>query len=109
MRREWLRLADNRCGRRILVCGVPWLVARSAAHYVELAERQEAARLEAERQEAALTSGPGPARLVPGPGDPALATAPWPPRSRSAANSTYFPLAARALQDFDWLLVLSEA
>ena len=59
--------------------------------------------------EAALASGPGPARLVPVPRDPALATAPWPPRSRSASNSTYFPLPARALQDFDWLLVLSEA
>jgi erythromycin esterase len=66
-------------------------------------------RPEAGSLEARLTAAPGPARLIPthrGRGLPAEEIAALPPRSGSVKNSTYFPLTAQSLADFDWLAVL---
>lgn len=64
---------------------------------------------EAGTLEARLTAAPGPARVIPthrGQGLPAGKIASLPIRSGSTKNSSYFPLTARSLADFDWLAML---
>ena len=59
--------------------------------------------------EARLTAAPGPARFVSthrGRRLPTEEVAALPTRSASTTNSTYFPLTADSLVDFDWLVVL---
>lgn len=64
---------------------------------------------EPETLEAFLTAAPGPARFIPthqGQWLDAATIAALPTRSGSAKNSSYFPLTAKSLTDFDWLAVL---
>ncbi len=65
-------------------------------------------RPEAGTLEALLTAAPGPARFIPTHRGEGLATAlaALPVRSSSEKNTTYFPLTAQSLADFDWLAVL---
>ncbi len=59
--------------------------------------------------EAFLTAAPGPAQIIPtglaNELNPAT-IASVPTRSGSAKNSSYFPLTAKSLADFDWLVVM---
>jgi len=58
-----------------------------------------------------LTTLAGPSLFIPthrGQGLPAAEIAALPTRSASAKNSTYFPLTAQSLTDFDWLLIQSD-
>mgnify|MGYP000875205001 FL=1 len=67
---------------------------------------------EAGTLEARLMAAPGPARFVPtyrGAGLPTAEIDSLPVRSGSTKNSTYFPLTAQSLTDFDWLALLDEA
>lgn len=56
--------------------------------------------------EALLAASPGPARFIPTAGGRALPLDTLPVRSGASLNSTYFPLTAHSLADFDWLAVL---
>ncbi len=64
---------------------------------------------EAGTLEARLAAAPGPLCFIPthtGEGLPAADIAALTTRSASSKNSTYFPLTAQSITDFDWLVVL---
>ncbi len=76
---------------------------------VGVSEANGIGRPEAGTLEALLTAAPGPGRFIPtrrGTGLPTTTIAALPLRSGSEKNTTYFPLTAQSLADFDWLAVL---
>lgn len=78
---------------------------------VGASEAQGIGQAEGGSLEALLVAAPGPARFIPthrGRGLPESEVAALTVRSGSAINSTYFPLTAQSLADFDWLLALGD-